>query len=138
MPLSVFRRNAHRNIIRNNGNFRLHIYAVGLVRRDNGIARANKCIRATLIHKRVGIKALGHLSPPRLTDEFNMVEIGRTIHPRKSARQRRRTSPLIKGKTFNLTCLKQFEPCLKLRGHNIPFIKRRLKRWRNISGLHGL
>jgi hypothetical protein len=53
------------------------------------VARADKGVRAALVHQRVGPERLRQLGTARLAHQFDVIDVGRAIGPLVGARQRR-------------------------------------------------
>ena len=135
MVHGIFGRDAHWNVIRDDGQFGFHIDAVSFIRRDYRIARPDECIAAALIHERIFVETLGDSRAARFTNQLDVVEIGAAVQPLIGTRQRGLASGLVKGKTLGCARVEQFISRRELRREHIPLIQSGLHRRRNICGI---
>ena len=100
---------AHWRVVGDNGDFRFEIESeIFVLNQRDPITRAEKSVGAALIDQRVGPERRRHFRSPRLSDELNVIYIGRTVGPMVGARQGRCAVALAKRKRldragFNLT-----------------------------------
>ena len=89
------RARAHRHVAGNHGDFPLQVDAPALVGKLDGIARAQKGVRAALVHQRIAPEARRHLGAAGAAHQFHVVDIGRAVGPLVGSRQRRRAGAFV-------------------------------------------
>ena len=134
--LARFReRSAQRHIASHDHDFGFHVAAPIFIGQRDWVAGPEKSVRSALIHQRVVPEALGHLCIARLSDERDMVHIGRAVGPLIGAGERGRGIALMKAHHRNGFVRQIGCQVAQRRFKSVPVIERRLKRRRNMGGV---
>src|SRR5450755_2258647 len=130
-------RNAERHIVSHDRNLGLKIDALLLACERRIIAGAQKRIRASLIHERIGAKRGGHFSTARLAHELDMMQVGAAVEPLIGSRQRCCAGARIEGMRAHGICQlkldsRRTQPWLS----RIPAVERGLQRRGDVRHRH--
>ena len=117
------------DIAHHDNDFGFHIATPVFIGQRYGVACAEKAIRSALIHQRVMPETIRHLGIARLTDQRDMVHIGRAIGPLVCARKRCGGIAFMKTHHRNRLMRQVGSKVAQRRFQPVPVIQRRLKRW---------
>ena len=133
----LFLADAHRHVIGDHRDLAFHVEAPGGIAQRDRIAGAEETVRAALIHQGVVVETLGHRVAARGADEFDMVDIGRTIRPLIGARQRAFAVMLVEAEGGDRAELHLPRQRFQLRAVDVPLVERGLQRRRDAGGIGG-
>ena len=126
---------AHRHVVENDENLRLHVDSPRLVGKFDVVPRPDHRIRRALVHQRVRVEVLRHLRAARLADQLDMVEIGAAVDPLIGARQDGRALRRLEREGPRFARVHRggegFQPRRRIR----PVVDRRLHRGRHGRGV---
>ena len=87
---------AQRHVVGDHRDLALQVAAPGLVHQRDRVVRRQKRVAAALVHQGLGPEAVGHFGAARLTDQLDVVHIGRAVGPLIGSGQRRGAIVLAK------------------------------------------
>ncbi len=133
MPRRICLGDAHRHVAGDAGDLALHVHAPGRIGERDVLPRGEEAVAAALVHQRVVVEALRNLGPARLSHQFDVVDVGRSVRPLIGAGQRAQRLALVEPLAGHRLVLDIAVKRLQLGGDALPIVERILQRRRDIA-----
>ncbi len=128
------RRDALRHVAGDHADLCLHVAAPGLVSQLDWRTGGAQVVAAALVHQRIVPEALRQLRPARLADQFDVVDVSRTIGPLIGPRQRRGDFAFVEPLARDRAVFQLGRQCAQHRLVSVPVVQRGLQRGHQVIG----